>query len=254
MALPGVRSGYLPAVVLTHPCTGGRIGSIGHLIGYAAGAVDLVALTGNFLGDTQFKKLTVIAALSILASSAVTCWAVTEKVLVATRHGPHEASSSSSIFKVFRQIWHTITHLPPRVQAICFVQFWAWIGWFPFLFYGTTWVGETYYRYDVPDEAKGADALGEMGRIGSTALVIYSCITALGSWLLPLVIRSPEDESYTPRPPQNVAAFVEQFNKYKPDLLTAWMVAHGLFACAMYIAPFATSFRFATALMCICGL
>ncbi|KAK8050640.1 major facilitator superfamily domain-containing protein [Apiospora phragmitis] len=230
---------------------GGRMSSIGHLIGYAAGAVDLEKITGSFLGDTQFKKLTIIAAVSILGASAVTCWAVTERVLVDVRHDPNQPGGR---FKVVHQIWSTILHLPPRIRAICMVQLWAWIGWFPFLFYGTTWVGETYYRYDVPEDAKSGDALGDIGRIGSTALVIYSCITMAGSWVLPLVIRSPEDDHFTPRPPQSIASYVEKLNKYKPSLLTAWMFGNGLFAFALYLAPFATSFRFATVIMCICGL
>ncbi|KAK8140262.1 hypothetical protein PG984_000328 [Apiospora sp. TS-2023a] len=230
---------------------GGRISSIGHLIGYAAGAVDLEKITGSFLGDTQFKKLTVIAAVSILGASAVTCWAVTERVLVDVRHDPNQRGGR---FKVVYQIWSTILNLPPRIRAICMVQLWAWIGWFPFLFYGTTWVGETYYRYDVPEDAKSGDALGDIGRIGSTALVIYSCITMIGSWVLPLLIRSPEDDHFTPRPPQSIASYLEKLNKYKPSLLTAWMFGNGLFAFALFLAPFATSFRFATVIMCICGL
>ncbi|KAK8095782.1 hypothetical protein PG999_013804 [Apiospora kogelbergensis] len=230
---------------------GGRISSIGHMIGYVAGAVDLEKITGSFLGDTQFKKLTVIAAVSILSTSAVTCWAVTERVLVDVRHDPNQPGGR---FKVVHQIWSTILHLPPRIRAICMVQLWAWIGWFPFLFYGTTWVGETYYRYDVPEDAKSSDALGDIGRIGSTALVIYSCITAIGSWVLPLVIRSPEDDQFTHRPPQSIASYLEKLNKYKPTLLTAWMFGNGLLAFALSMAPFATSFRFATAIMCLCGL
>lgn len=231
---------------------GGRISAIGHLIGYVAGAVDLTAIFGDFLGDTQFKKLTIIAALGILASSFVTSWAVTERVLIETRHDPRKPVGR---FKVVRQIWSTFLNLPPRIQAICWAQFWAWIGWFPFLFYSTTWVGETYFRYDAPADAKNSgDALGEMGRVGSTALVIYAGITLIGAWGLPLVVRSPNDDNYTHRPPQSIAPVVEKLNKYKPDLLTAWMIGHAMFAGAMYLAPFATSFRFATILVCICGL
>jgi solute carrier family 45 protein 1/2/4 len=222
------------------------------MIGYAAGAIDLKVLVGNFLGDTQFKKLTIIAAFSILSTSLVTSWAVTERILVEIRHDPRQAGGK---FKVLRQIWTTIRHLPPRIRAICHAQFWAWIGWFPFLFYSTTWVGETYFRYDVPEDSRTSkDALGEMGRIGSTSLVIYSVITLLGAWVLPLIVKSPEDEKFTLRPPQSIAPLVEKFHKYKPDLLTTWMISHGMFACAMYLAPFATSYRFATILVCICGL
>ncbi|CAM1506738.1 Fc.00g063790.m01.CDS01 [Cosmosporella sp. VM-42] len=227
-----------------------RMNAIGHIFGYGAGAIDLVGLLGTTLGDTQFKQLTIIASIAILGSTTLTCWAVTERVLVTSKPGKHKGR-----FKVFRQIYATLLHLPPRIQAICWAQFWSWIGWFPFLFYSTTWVGETYFRYDAPPDAKeSGDALGDIGRIGSTSLVMYSGITFIGAWLLPFLVQSPEDSSYTRRPPQFIAGFLERFEKVKPDLLTTWICGHSLFAIAMFMAPFATSYRFATVLVCLCGL
>lgn len=231
---------------------GSRMSAIGHGIAYATGAIDLPSLLGTSLGDTQFKQLTVIAAIGLVFTCCVTAWAVTERILVATRHDPRKEEGG---FKVISQIWSTIVHLPPRIRAICMAQFWAWIGWFPFLFYSTTWIGETYFRYDAAHDAKDSgDALGEIGRVGSEAFIIYSFITFFGSWILPMVIRSPDDESYTQRPPESLRGIVEKLNKYKPDLLTAWMCAHATFAGAMFFAPFAKSFRFATFLVCLCGL
>lgn len=226
--------------------------SIGHMMGYGAGAIDLVGIFGTALGDTQFKQLTLIATFSMLFSSAVTCWAVTERVLVSSND---DSRATGGILKVFRQIWSTLRTLPPRIQAICWAQFWSWIGWFPFLFYGTTWVGETYFRYDVPADAKASkDVLGDIGRIGSTALVIYSIVTFLGAWILPLMVQSPEDDKFTHRPPQSVASFLEKFSKLKPSLLNIWVAGHIMFSAAMCLAPFATSFRFATFLVVFCGL
>ncbi|KAI1336921.1 MFS general substrate transporter [Xylariaceae sp. FL0016] len=231
---------------------GGRMSAIGHGIAYGTGAIDLPSILGTFLGETQFKQLTVIAALGLVGTCWVTCWAVTERVLISTKHDSHK---DGGILKVIRQIYHTIVHLPPRIRAICMAQFWAWIGWFPFLFYSTTWIGETYFRYDAKHDVKqSGDALGEIGRVGSEAFIIYSIITFFGSWFLPLVIQSPDDRNYTQRPPQSIKVVVEKFSKYKPTLLTAWMCGSATFAGAMFFAPFATSFRFATFLVCICGL
>ncbi|KAI0135395.1 MFS general substrate transporter [Daldinia grandis] len=231
---------------------GSRMSAIGHGIAYATGAVDLPSLLGTSLGDTQFKQLTVIAALGLVLTCGITSWAVTERILIAPRHDPRRDEGG---FKVVSQIWSTILNLPPRIRAICMAQFWAWIGWFPFLFYSTTWIGETYIRSDTSRGVKDSeDALGEIGRVGSEAFIIYSIITFFGSWILPMVIRSPDDESYTRRPPQSLRGVMERFNKYKPDLLTAWMCAHATFAGAMLFAPFAHSFRFATILVCLCGL
>ncbi|KAI0447414.1 major facilitator superfamily domain-containing protein [Xylaria telfairii] len=231
---------------------GSRMSAIGHGIAFATGAIDLPSLLGKSLGETQFKQLTVLAAFGLVGTCGVTCWAVTERVLIST---PAKSNKEGALYRVVSHIWTTINNLPPRVRAICMAQFWAWIGWFPFLFYSTTWIGETYFRYDAPHDAKqSGDALGEVGRAGSQAFIIYSLITFFGSWFLPLIIKSPDDQSYTQRPPQSIQGIVEKFNKYKPDLLTAWMWAHATFATAMLFAPFAKSFKFAATLVCLCGL
>lgn len=232
----------------------GRMGSLGHIVGYGMGAVDLPGTFGTWLGDTQFKQLTLIAALGMLFTAGTTCWAVTERVLVSSRHD-HLHHGKGGTWKVVRQIWSTLLDLPPRIQGICWAVFWAWIGWFPFNVYGSTWVGETYFRYDAADDVlKSTDALGDMGRIGSYTLTIYSFMTFTGAWVLPLLVRAPEDEEFTKRPPQSIAPLLEGLHKLKPDLLTVWIAGHVLFASAMVFAPFASSFKFATALVVFCGI
>lgn len=59
--------------------------AIGHLIGYGAGTLDLVSIFGNLLGDSQFKQLTVIAAVAFLIAIGITSWAVEERVLISAR-------------------------------------------------------------------------------------------------------------------------------------------------------------------------
>ncbi|RAL66184.1 hypothetical protein DID88_005856 [Monilinia fructigena] len=104
--------------------------------------------------------------------------------------------------------------------------------------------------YDAPHEIKESkDALGDIGRIGSMSLVVFSFVSSFGSFLLPLLIKSPDEDNFTQRPPASIARFVQAYNKYKPDLLGAWFVGHLMFSSAMFLAPFASSFRFATSLI-----
>ncbi|KAL3419030.1 General alpha-glucoside permease 2 [Phlyctema vagabunda] len=228
-----------------------RMASVGHLIGYIIGTMDLVRIFGTSMGDTQFKKLTLVAAFGLLFAVGITSWAVTERVLISNKGSEREAGGIKIITKIFK----ATMQLPPRIQAICWAQFWSWIGWFPFLFYSTTWVGETYFRYDAPHDVKQSkDALGDVGRMGSSALVVFSSVTFIGAVLLPLFIKSPDEGSFTARPPASIAGAVEKFNKYKPDLLASWMAGHLMFSAAMILAPFANSFRFATTLVAFCGL
>ena len=105
-------------------------------------------------------------------------------------------------------------------------------GWFPFLFYSTTWVGETYFRFSAPEDVqKSEDTLGDIGRIGSLSLVVFTLISFVGSVLLPWLVRSPDDEirPFTPRPPRRIASIMTRASKRKPDLVTAWMISHLIF-------------------------
>jgi len=226
------------------------MGSIGNVIGYIIGTLDLVALFGTTFGSTQFKQLTLMAGFSLMGAIGVTSWAVTERVLL-----PNESKEEGGLNKIVREIYHTTMNLPPRIQAICNIQLWSWIGFFPFLFYSSQFIGEIYFRFDAPHDVKQSkDALGDIGRIGSLALSIFSCVSFAGAFLLPLVIKSPEEEGFTPRPPVALAGIITTYNKHKPDLVTAWIWGNSLFAFAMLLTPFAHSFRFATFLVCLCGL
>ena len=227
--------------------------AIGHLIGYTFGSVDLPKTFGTSFGDSQLKQVTLIAALALLGAVMVTSLAVEERVLVSSKDGDRKAGAFEKIGKILKMTMH----LPDRIQAICWVQFWAWIGWFPFLFYNATWVGEVYFRYTPNvNVADSADVLGDIGRVGSKALVVYSLVTFAASITLPWLVQSPDQErrDFTPRPPAALAPILTVINEYKPNLTTAWMISHLMFAGAMCLAPFVRSLYMATILVSICGV
>lgn len=49
------------------------------------GTIDMVSLFGTFLGNTQFKKMTVISAFGLLLPIGLTCYSVHERTLVALK-------------------------------------------------------------------------------------------------------------------------------------------------------------------------
>jgi solute carrier family 45 protein 1/2/4 len=237
-----------------------RMVAIGSLIGYGFGAMDLTKLFGNSIGNTQFKQLIFVAGSMLLATVGTTCWAVQERVLLQETESKSDdgvKSTQDNILELFQQIWTTARNLPPRIEAICFVQFWCWIGWFPFLFYSTTWLGEVYLRFNATaDEKDHPDALGQIGRIGSGALIMFSIVTFASSVIMPWFIDTPEEDTdgFTPRPPQSVAWLVELVQKHKPKLVEAWSYSHIIFAGTMVAAPYVTSLRAATTIVAMCGV
>lgn len=100
-----------------------RMVAVGSLVGYGAGAIDLRSVFGPLLGDTQFKQLTGVAAMTLCVAVGVTSWAVTERVRVRD-----DDAESISPLEVLQTIAKTAMELPRGIQAICYVQFWAWIG------------------------------------------------------------------------------------------------------------------------------
>lgn len=242
-----------------------RMAASGHVIGFLIGTFDLVAILPTWLGGgTQFKKMCLIAVLGLWIAVGVTSWAVTERVLLSSPdHG-------QPLWSTMTNLWNRIWNLPARIQLICWCQFWAWIGWFPFLFYSSTWVGETYYRYEHPPPESGSndnhDALGNIGRLGSLSLVLFSMITFAASVGLPYLVRKPEEPPnsrktgrFTPRPPPTLGKEIQKvlmrvYEMPKPDLVTTWGISHLTFAAIMFWAPLVRSLAFATTLVALCGI
>jgi solute carrier family 45 protein 1/2/4 len=128
------------------------------------------------------------------------------------------------------------------------------------LFYSPTWVGETYFRYSAPsDLSPSTDRLGEIGRIGSLCLVIFSAITFIASVFFPFLIRSPATpatRTFTPRPHPALAPVLkalERFHKHRPDLLTAWRYANIIFGAIMLTTPLVRSVSGASFVVALAG-
>lgn len=250
-----------------------RMGASGHVIGFLIGTLPLVDIMPPWLGgDTQFKKMCLIAILGLWFAIGITCWAVKERVLLRRAD-----SDNQSALGVLQTLWTRMFNLPDRIQTICWCQFWGWIGWFPFLFYSSTWVGETYYRYEHPEQdSQSDDALGKIGRLGSVSLVLFSTITFASSVILPNLVCKPEAEDgwrpgttssgrrggrgrFTPRPPPSLGKEIQKlllriYEAPKPDLVQMWGMSNLCFAFIMVWAPFVRSLGSATALVALCGI
>lgn len=224
---------------------------VGHILVFGIGALDLQFLLPGVFGFTQFQKVCSIAALAMTISQLVTCWAVNERVLVSG-----EAEKKQSLASIIYQIYDRTVNVPKRIQAICWIQFWSWIGWFPLLFYGSVWVGEIYLRHHAPDET--GDALSKVGMVGSAALIVHSVTTFITAIVLPWLISSPGDSEkpgFTPRPPESLKGIMATLTALpKPSLLNTWTFGTLTFSVAMMFAPVVKSVGFATLLMAITGV
>ncbi|ORX58303.1 MFS general substrate transporter [Hesseltinella vesiculosa] len=222
----------------------GRMIGLGNVVGYFMGYADL-ANVFPFFGDTQLKVLCFFASLILLVCDAITCYAVQEMPLA--KHIHSDTHSLKTMKDIFTNIWH----LPRPIQQVCNVQFFSWIGWFPFLFYSTTWVAEIYTKTMPLD---GHDIVGQATRAGSFSFLVYSLVSLAASFILPLLVR-PSGEASMMIVGSDMGVQRTSTPAYQClTLPRLWTISHFLFCIAMLCTWFVGDIAAASVVIGICGI
>lgn len=166
-----------------------RVSGMGNIIGYLFGYANLPKYMW-FFGDTQFKVLCVIASVGLTITLILTCSYISERD---PRLEGVPAKEDSGVLAFFKSLFRSIQELPPQIKAVCVVQLAAWMGWFPYLFYITTYIGELYvepiFRENPHMTDKEIDEVWEHGtRVGTFALLIFAIVSFSSSVVLPWFI------------------------------------------------------------------
>ncbi|TQS38771.1 hypothetical protein Golomagni_00715 [Golovinomyces magnicellulatus] len=220
-----------------------RIIGVGNILGYVAGYIDLKHYLSYF-GDTQFKILCVNASLAL---------AVTVLLSLSTIREPSSCKETEiisdpvGITSFFRTIFTSFKHLPPLTYKVCRIQFFAWIGMFPQLFYSSSYISDIYvqpYLEINPQMTQPElDQLYEKGtRIGTFALLIYAIVSLVTNLFLPFFVAPSYDNTTR-------TFFIPGFT-----LRLAWMISHLIFSACMFSTIFIRSISTATAIIGIVGI
>ncbi|KAF5352299.1 hypothetical protein D9758_011927 [Tetrapyrgos nigripes] len=117
-----------------------RMGGVGAVVGFFVGNLNLPSLL-PILGSSELQIISILASLILLGTQLVTAGMVNERVLLKGPSGPG-GSSSKSFTQELKEIFTNLFNLPRTIRQICIIQFFAWISWFPILFYTTVYVGD----------------------------------------------------------------------------------------------------------------
>lgn len=166
-----------------------RLTGAGNIIGYILGYMDLPKVFPVF-GNTQFKVLCLIASFSLSVTLLISCLTIKERD--PRLDGP-PPPGGMGLISFFKGVWKSIRNLPPQIRKVCEVQLAAWIAWFPFLYYSTTYIGQLYVNpifekhRDLTDEEINR-AWEDATRIGSFALLVNAIVCFTANIVLPLLI------------------------------------------------------------------
>lgn len=231
-----------------------RVSGAGNILGCIFGFMDLPKIF-PILGKTQFQVLCVLTSLSLSVTLLITCVYTQEKV-----HGQElPAGNALTPMLLVRLIHQSVNRLSSQTRRVFAVQFASWFGWFLFLFYATTYIGQLYVNpifdqhRDLPDEEideKWVDAT----RIGTFALFINAIVSFAASIILPLLIPSgKKDEVNDSGPSWRIPFFKERVGTGL-TLRRLWLLSHILFAACMLSTLFISTTGAASVMTGIIGI
>jgi solute carrier family 45, member 1/2/4 len=223
--------------------------SCGNILGYICGFSTLPQVL-HLPQITQFQSLCMIASVSLTLTVMISCYFITENGPRLTQ--PDRANSLVSILSL-RQVIRTANMMPIKVRKICQIQFFAWMAWFPFLYYSATYVGELYIAPILaqdPTMAARQQALlrKESAHIGTLASLLFAIVAFLSNIVLSSLIQQskPGTARVTRRSP------VSGDSEF--SIARAWMCAHLWFATSMFATVFITSWAGGAVLVAYVGI
>ncbi|KAJ3906400.1 hypothetical protein F5879DRAFT_650720 [Lentinula edodes] len=265
-----------------------RMGGFGSVVGYFAGNLDLPSLLPIF-GHTELQILSVVVSIILLGSHIIMASSVSERVLLKNNAsgagGPLAKSFTTEVKAMFENLWS----LPRVIRQIFLIQFFAWISWFPVMFYSTLYIGDLYKRAFfatailVPPPEISEDSLAaldtEATRIGSRALFYSSLLALFMNVVLPFFTTEASSSSRRRKEERlNSAGFSSAGDVRSPitsarhnnmdrswwnnlaipevlkvHLVSLWAVSLGVLASCMIATFFTSSVAGGTALITITG-
>ncbi|KAF9495214.1 MFS general substrate transporter [Pleurotus eryngii] len=244
-----------------------RMLGIGSVVGFFVGNIDLPSIL-PFLGSGQLQVLSAVGSFLLLATHGVTAMFVKERRLLSVSRVGLRQAKENRIVREIKDIFSNMLSLPSVIRQICIIQFFAWIGWFPILFYTTIYVGDLYKRAhssSLPPSSSPefpraqADLDATATRLGSRALFYSSLLSLAANILLPFFVAEASNGSdeFNSRHVSGIRAKLLKLGalltKKKVHLASLWAVSHLIFALCMFGTFFTGGVFGATVLMTITG-
>jgi solute carrier family 45 protein 1/2/4 len=238
-----------------------RATGIFNIIGYIAGFVNLPKYLWIF-GNTQFKILCVTASMGLFLTVALSISTVRERD-ASLEAEPRERKGGVIAF--FKQVIRSIQRLPPQTRKVCEVQFCAWVGFFPQLFYSSSYVADIYVQPHLRENPNMTpseiDKLYEKAtRVGTFALLMYAIVSLATNLILPFVI-APSYDIQTNASIRSQKGYTTAMSRFLDRLVIpgftirrAWLFSHLIFAGCMFSTLIVRSVGGATALIAIVGI
>ncbi|KAG8527677.1 uncharacterized protein KY384_007830 [Bacidia gigantensis] len=226
---------------------------LGNIVGYLFGFGILPTSKVDLM--SHFQILCLFASVLLSFTVGVTCISISEKPgSSSTRPG----QKTKGLLTILRSLAQTYSGMPSTVRKVCHVQFLSWMGWFPFLYYSTTYIGEFYAAKVLSSEdasvdpQAASDALfvpGKQSRIsqeavryGTFASFLFALVTFGFNLILPCLVNRKGSRSRS-----------LQHKTTQSKIVKAWKYSQGFFAILMFMTFIVNRLAAAVAIVAFAG-
>lgn len=228
--------------------------SVGNILGYVLGGFQLIEIVPSFqYHNAQFKLLSLSAVVAVTATIVVSLSTVTEPD--PRRRFANIYQKKLSIASYVYSLPSVIRHLPTDIKKVCQVQILVWTGWFSFLFYSTTWVGEIWMEPFLQLNPRMSQAeldvfYANSSKVGNSAFILWSS-SALFWGLLILWLTNTKSGMALLLSKEEVDIAVGVTTR---TVRRIWATSLAVLACFLLLTPLITSVKVAMLGMAAAGL
>ena len=246
-----------------------RMIGIFNLFGFWLGTLNLIEIF-PFLGDSQFKVLTIIVAFLMILLTSFSIYLIKERnpqtdvTLINQRETNNNKLNSlgiksslndsvlNQLINFFKEIFISFKTIPNQVKIVCYAQLFAWIGYFPLLFYTTSYVGELFLYNKgypnpnlIPPELKD-ELLNESTRVGTYALLSNSIVSLIIVSFLPIILKKYSNHDHS--------SMFHSKSIFKLNLRSLWIYSHVVFTLCTLSTFFIHTYQAAIIVFAFTGI
>lgn len=232
-----------------------RMNSLSSVFTYSLGLSKLQHLI-SALEKTRMQSMSLVACFVLLLTTLITCLSVKEEVKLSAENC-HNDEPQISTWAHVKAAFSNVSETPKGFMQICIGQFFSWMGWFVFLVYASSYIGEVYVCQQLltakfPDawRTQRAILVDKATNNGSAAMLYYSLVAMFAGIILPLLTGNSPALVGNLR----VQGAAKESSLSHFSLLGLWAVSQGFFAFLMFLCLTVTSLYWATALVSLIGI
>ncbi|KAF2648521.1 MFS general substrate transporter [Lophiostoma macrostomum CBS 122681] len=227
----------------------------GNIVGYSSGLVTLPQML-RLRSWTQFQCLCLVACLALCVTVGIGCAVVKEKRMCKSSSSWRRREGSVGVAGIYRRLRGTYANMSSRTRSVCTVQFFSWMAWFPFLYYGSTYASELFVPGHVEQSATTAAtaAVHHLAtRVGTLGFLSFACASLLASISLHVMVASSSSLTLSSSSPPSSSLLSPSLIRSR-TIARIWTLSHIAHALALSCTFLLHSWRLAVPVYFYIGL